>query len=90
MADPKAALPFPAGQPGESLKNVLKLLQGMSAAAPGPAAGQPVQIGAELAYKLAQASAQASDPELLKDSVVSLLDALEGINKSFAKKEECL
>lgn len=87
MSEAKPAIPFPAGQPAEGLKNFLKLLQGASAARSGATAGQPVHIGPELTYKLAQASVQASDLELLKDSIVSLLDAMEGINKALARKE---
>lgn len=88
MATPIDSLKSAAGQPGEGLKNLLNLLQGASAARSSPSAGQAPQIAAELAYKLAQASAQATDPALLKVCVTGLLEALEGINKSLARKEK--
>lgn len=88
MTNINSALKFPAGQPGEALGGLLKLLQDAKSTAATSQASQPGQIAAELAYKLAQASAKAKDLECLKESVVGLLDALEGINKSLSGEEQ--
>lgn len=85
MTNINSALKFPAGQPGEALGGLLKLLQDAKSQAGASPAAQPGQIVAEVTYKLAQASARAKDRELLKDSLVSLLDALEGINTALSE-----
>jgi hypothetical protein len=70
---------FPAGQPGEGLKTILSLLQGVKPGAGGPATAQPDQIAAELAYKLAQAAALAKDRKLLCEGIQALFLALSDI-----------
>src|SRR5579872_7192839 len=44
------------------------------------------QVLAELAYKLTQVAGQCSDPILLKDSICSLLDALDGLRRSISDR----
>jgi len=87
MSTTPSPLKLPAGQGGDFVKGLLKLLQGAKSAE--PAAPPTVQDNtvAELAYKLAQASAMASDPGLLQSSILGLLDALEGLNTALGSKD---
>ena len=79
MENPLELLKGNAGQAGEGLKGLLSLISNAKNAAGAPQAAQPGQIGAELAYKLAQAVDSTPDPESLKTHLVALVDALAGI-----------
>jgi len=84
METSQKTLQMPTAQPAEALKSFLGLLgAAKQAAASGPAGGNG-QICAELAYKLAQASGQSSDPNLLKNSICDLLDALDGLRRALS------
>ena len=84
MSNAASPLKMPPELAGGGLKSLLDLLK---AGTPSPSAPLPVsgdQIAAELAYKLAQACARAKDMQMLKDSILSLLDGLEGLNKALS------
>lgn len=87
MNTPAETLKFPGGNPLEALRSLQALLKGASSSAAATGDVRPDQIGPELAYKLAQASARAVDRELLATSIVGLLDALAGIEKALSRPE---
>lgn len=77
-----------SGVPMGALKGFLELIQKVKGAAPAANGAAHGQLGAELAYKLAQAASQAKDPQLLKDSIGSLLDALQGIETALSVEKD--
>jgi len=86
MSTAPSALKFPAGQGGDIIKTLMNLIQGAKEKAAAAPAAQQDGICAELAYKLAQASAKATDRELLRESILSLLNALDGLNTALGPK----
>ena len=86
MGNPLELLKGNSGQAGEGLKGLISLLSNAKSAAGAPQAAQPGQIGAELAYKLAQAVDSTSDSESLKTHLVALVDALAGIKGALSGK----
>ena len=87
MENPFAALKSNSGQAGEGLKSLLSMLSAGKALTPGTQPVPQEQLGAELAYKLAQASAKAKDRERLRIGVVALLDALQQVNLALSGEE---
>lgn len=77
-----------SGVPVGALKGFLELIQKAKAAAPAANGAAHGQLGPELAYKLAQAASQAKDPQLLKHSIGSLLDALAGIETALSGEKD--
>jgi hypothetical protein len=80
-----SAAQTPGTQPLEGFKGILDFIQKLKAQAPIAAATSNEQLGPELAYKIAQAVARASDLDLLRDSITSLVNALDGINIALSR-----
>jgi hypothetical protein len=86
MSAPNPVSTTTSVNPSDGIKSFLKLIESARQTAPSGQAPGGNQILAELTYKLTQVSGQCTDTMLLKDSICSLLDALDGLRRSMSDR----
>jgi hypothetical protein len=87
MSNPLELLKGTNAENKNPLGDFMKLMQGLKSVSGAGSPATTPEIGPELAYKLAQAVARTSDLALLRDSITSLVDALDGINIALSRQK---
>jgi hypothetical protein len=86
MAAPNPVSTTAPANPSDGIRSFLKLIESARQSTSTGQVQGTGQVLAELAYKLTQVAGQCSDPILLKDSICSLLDALDGLRRSISDR----
>lgn len=86
MAAPNPVSTTAPANPSDGIRSFLKLIESARQSTSTGQVQGTGQVLAELAYKLTQVAGQCSDHILLKDSICSLLDALDGLRRSISDR----